>query len=65
MLPGLRLLPIDHLLAQAAAALAGRLRLRGADAVYVATAASLRLPLITWDVEQRDRAAAVVDVRTP
>jgi predicted nucleic acid-binding protein len=41
MLPGLRLLPVDDPLARAAATLAGRLRLRGADAVYIATAAAL------------------------
>jgi len=64
-LPGLRLVPIDDVLARAAAKLAGRLRLRGADAVYIAAAVSLRLPLVTWDVEQRERAARVVDVLAP
>lgn len=61
----LRLVPMDAALARVAADLAGRLRLRGADAVYIATAATLRLPLVTWDVEQRQRAARVIEVVAP
>jgi predicted nucleic acid-binding protein len=64
-LPALRLLPIDDVLARAAANLSGRLRLRGADAVYVAAAAMLRLPLVTWDAEQRERAAHVIEILSP
>jgi predicted nucleic acid-binding protein len=63
--PGLRLVPVDDVLARSAAALAGRLRVRGADAVYLAVAADLRLPLVTWDVERRDRGARLVEVLTP
>jgi predicted nucleic acid-binding protein len=64
-LPALRLVPVDDVLARRAAVLAGRLRLRGADAVYIATAATLRQPLVTWDAEQRDRAARVIQVMVP
>jgi predicted nucleic acid-binding protein len=64
-LPSLRLLAVDEALARAAAAIAARLRIRGADAVYIAAAAELRLPLVTWDVEQRDRASRVVEVLVP
>ncbi len=64
-LPEVRLLPVDDRLAHAAAALAGRLRVRGAHAVYIAAAVMLRLPLVTWDVEQRDRAGRVVEVIVP
>ena len=60
-----RLVPMDAVLAGTAAELAGRLRLRGADAVYIAAAAALRLPLVTWDVEQREGAARVIQVVTP
>ncbi len=35
------------------------------DAVYVALARDLGLPLVTWDDEQRTRASTVVTVRTP
>lgn len=63
--PGLRLVPIDPQLATTAAEIAARLGLRGADAVYVATAHVLGVPLVTWDGEQRERGARMVAVRTP
>jgi hypothetical protein len=47
---------------RAAAGLAGRLRVRGADTIYVAVAAGLRLPLVTWDFEQSDRVGRLVEV---
>jgi len=61
--PVLRLVTVDHLLAREAATLGARLRLRGADAVYVAVARRLRLPLVTWDKEQEARARTVIAVR--
>ena len=64
-LPGLRLVPVDDVLARTAAGLAARLRLRGADAVYIAAATTLRLPLMTWDAEQRERAARIIEVSAP
>jgi predicted nucleic acid-binding protein len=63
--PRLRLVPVDEVLARTAARLAGHLRVRGADAVYIAAAAALRLPLVTWDVEQRNRAERLVEVLVP
>ncbi len=64
-LPALRLLPVDEILARAASSLAGQFRVRGADAIYIAAAAALRVPLATWDLEQRERAAHIVDVFVP
>ena len=64
-LPALRLVQVDDVLARSAAGIAGRLRVRGADAVYIATATGLRLPLVTWDKEQRARAARLVKVLVP
>ena len=64
-LPELKLVPIDEKLASEAASLATTLRLRGADAVYVATAQALSVPLITWDEELAERAKPVVEVRQP
>jgi predicted nucleic acid-binding protein len=64
-LPGLRLVAIDERLGNAAAAIAARLRLRGADALYIATAEMLRLPLVTFDMEQRERGAGVIDLIVP
>jgi predicted nucleic acid-binding protein len=63
--PSLRLIAVDDVLGRAAAALAGRLRVRGADAVYLTVAANLDLPLVTWDLEQRDRGRRLVEVWTP
>jgi predicted nucleic acid-binding protein len=45
--------------------LAARLRLRGADAVYVALAAAYREPLITLDAEMFERASGVAEAFTP
>ena len=63
--PGLRLVPVDHVLAQSASNLAGQLRVRGTDAVYIAVAVTLRIPLVTWDEEQRDRAGRLIEVLVP
>ncbi|MFH2103422.1 MAG: type II toxin-antitoxin system VapC family toxin [Chloroflexota bacterium] len=63
-LPGLRLVELDNELIHAAAELAAELGLRGADSVYVAVAHLLNLPLVTFDLEQRQRAAARVTIQT-
>jgi predicted nucleic acid-binding protein len=63
--PGLRLVPIDRGIGEEAAELAAAHRLRGADAVYVAVARLLALPLATLDRELEARASAVVAVITP
>ena len=51
--------------AMGAAALAGRLGLRGADAVYLAHAITVGTALVTLDDELLVRGAAVADVWTP
>jgi predicted nucleic acid-binding protein len=57
--PNLVLHPVtDELLGNAARLGAGQL-LRGADALYAATAAMLDAPLISWDDELRQRAEAL------
>jgi predicted nucleic acid-binding protein len=65
ILPALYLIELDGRLSMHAARLAADLRLRGADAVYVALAHQLGIPLITWDREQLTRAAARIAVQTP
>ena len=60
--PGVRLVEMDQTLVASAAHLAGLLGLRGADSVYVATAAYLNLPLYTLDEDQARRAAYQVRV---
>ena len=64
-LPTLRLVPLDAPLGERAALVAAELGLRGADAVYVAVAERLGLPLITWDDDQRRRAARLVVIHRP
>jgi predicted nucleic acid-binding protein len=61
-LPGLQLVEMEDSLLREAAQLAAELGLRGADSTYVAVAARLDLPLITLDVDQRERAKKRVTV---
>lgn len=64
-LPQVTLIGLDERLAQEAADIAARHRLRGSDAVYAAVARRFATMLITLDTEQLERAAAVVPVRRP
>lgn len=57
--------PLDATLASESMRLAAKLRLRGADAVYVALATACREPLITLDAEMLERAHDVAEVLTP
>ena len=52
-------------LADLSAQIAAELRLRGADAVYVAVAVQRGVPLITFDDQQRNRASQRVQTATP
>ena len=61
----LRLVPLDARLGGLAAQLAVHLRLRGADAVYVALADQLQIPLVTWDREQRERGGQRIVAQEP
>jgi len=63
--PHLVLHELDHAQATDAAGVAATCALRGADAVYVATARSAGSVLVTLDSEMRERGASVVDVATP
>ena len=64
-LGSLRLVAVDRRLGQAATRLAADLGLRGADALYVAVAEQLKIPLLTWDNEQVERARKAIQVRMP
>ena len=57
--------PLDASLASESMRLAAKLRLRGADAVYVALSVTCREPLITLDAEMLDRAGGVAEAATP
>ena len=64
-LPGHRLVGVDRALSDLAGRLAAECRLRGCDAIYAALAQREGARLITWDEQQRERAAAVVETLTP
>ena len=64
-IPRLQRHVLDDDLADQAALLAARWRLRGADAVHVALAKRLNVPLVTLDGEILTRAARTVRVQTP
>jgi len=56
---------IDPSLAETATRIASNLKLRGADAVYIALAVARKAPLITLDREMLERARGVAEVLTP
>ncbi len=64
-LPTLQLVPVDNSLGQASAKIASNHRLRGADAIYVALAQRLQVPLISWDQEQINRVSNLIAAYTP
>jgi predicted nucleic acid-binding protein len=56
---------MEHDLIREAAQTAATLGLRGADAIYVATAKRLSIPLLTWDAEQLAKPASIIPTMTP
>jgi predicted nucleic acid-binding protein len=64
-LPNTVMVALDEGLARQAAALGARHKLRGADAVYLASAALFAAELITLDREQIERGAPIVQTLTP
>jgi predicted nucleic acid-binding protein len=63
--PGLRVVALDASLGEEAGRVAARLGLRGADAVYVAVAHALDVPLVTLDDELEARAGRFIRVLRP
>jgi predicted nucleic acid-binding protein len=61
----LRLFPFDDARRDDYVRLAADLRMRAPDVLYVALALDLGVPLVSWDRQQRERAASVVTVLTP
>lgn len=64
-MPEMNLAQIDQALVDEATDLAADLRLRGANAYYVAISKALGLSLVTFDREQLSRAAPVVTTIRP
>ena len=63
--PELRLVYTDSELGLLAAQLAADQHLRGSDALYVAVAYHLGIPLVSWDQEQIDRVTDLIKAYTP
>lgn len=63
--PDFLFIPVDAPLADAAAEIAAKYRLRGCDAVYVAVANQRGATLVTLDRQQLERAALVVATVRP
>jgi len=64
-LPNTVLVALDEGLARQAAAFGARHKLRGADAVFLATASLFAAELVTLDREQLERGAKFVQTLTP
>lgn len=64
-LPHSRLVPVDAELIRLGTTLAADLCLRGVDALYVALARRLGVPLVTWDREQHERGRDAAVTLTP
>lgn len=63
--PSLTLVTISAELGEFAAEVASTYRLRGGDALYVAVASQLQVPLVSWDQEQIARVAGFISVSSP
>jgi predicted nucleic acid-binding protein len=61
----LRIVNVERRIGMTAAQMAADLGLRGADALYVAFAQQVNVPLITWDQEQLDRTRSAIAARQP
>lgn len=61
----LNLLPLDSAFLESAIDVATDLQLRAGDAIYVALAHQLNIPLVSWDKEQLQKASTLVTTYTP
>lgn len=61
----LRLVAISPVFARSAVTIAADLRLRAGDSTYVTIAHKLQIPLVSWDKEQLNRAAALISTYSP
>lgn len=64
-LPHLVIVSVDLTVARRAAEVAADHRLRGSDAVYASVALQFGATLVTLDLEQKQRVAAIVSTRLP
>lgn len=64
-LPRIKVILLDERFTIAAARIASRLQMRGADAIYAATARKEKATLVTLDSEMRERAVNLLPTQTP
>ncbi len=61
----MRFVPLDSVLIRVAVDVAADLKLRAGDTTYVAVAYQLKIPLVSWDKEQLQRAGRLTRTYTP
>ena len=61
----IQIIAMDSALVQAAVDVAINLQLRAGDAIYVALAHQLNVPLVSWDKEQLQKASTTITTYTP
>jgi predicted nucleic acid-binding protein len=61
----IRIIPLDNTLIHLSVDIAAKLQLRAADAIYVAVAKQLSVPLVSWDKEQLRKASSLLTTYTP
>jgi len=61
----MRIIPLDNTLIRLSIDMAANLQLRAADAIYVAVAKHLSIPLVSWDKEQLRKASSLLTTYTP
>lgn len=61
----LLIVPVDASLTEASVDLAADLQLKAGDAIYVALAHRMGIPLISWDNEQLQRSSSLIETYTP
>lgn len=61
-LPDVRIVDMDKALMDEASRIAAQYGVRGADSIYIAVASTLKIPLLTFDADQREKASKLVDV---
>src|SRR5579864_1469575 len=61
----MQVLPLDASLVQTATDVAINLQMRAGDAIYVALARQMNIPLISWDKDQLSKASRFITTYTP
>ncbi|HSM71526.1 MAG TPA: type II toxin-antitoxin system VapC family toxin [Anaerolineales bacterium] len=61
-LPDVRIVEMDKSLMDDASRIAAKNGVRGADSIYIAVASTLNIPLVTFDIDQREKASKLVDI---